>query len=81
MMTAMLTVHLPAELADQVEARARAEGVSADAVVAQALRREAEARRLFGDLLDAAGTDLDEDEAMALAVAVTRQARRERARA
>jgi len=79
MLDPMLTVHLPADLSSQIQARASASGVSSDDVVADALRREATARRLFGDLLDAAGGEFDEDEVMALAVALTRQVRRERA--
>jgi hypothetical protein len=72
----MLTVHLPPDLGSQVQARASASGVSSDDVVADTLRREANARRVFGDILDAAGGDLDEEEVMALAVALTRQVRR-----
>ncbi len=73
----MLTVRLPSDLGSQVQARASANGTTSDAVVADALRREASARRVFGELLDVAGGDLDEDELVALSVAVVRQSRRE----
>ena len=69
----MLTVHLPPDLSLQVQAKASASGVSSDDVVADALRREANARRVFGELLDVAGGDLDEDEVLALFVALVRQ--------
>ena len=43
----MITVGLPADLGAAAQAWADAEGVSSDEVVARALRREADARRLF----------------------------------
>jgi hypothetical protein len=79
MLWGMLTVHLPADVSSEVQARALANGVSSNDLVAETLRRDANCRRVFGEILDVAGGDLDEDEVMALAVAVTRQARRERA--
>lgn len=75
----MLTVSLPADLSRDVQARAVVAGTTSDDVVVAALRREARSRELFGDILDAAGSDLDEDELMALAVATVRQVRQERA--
>lgn len=75
----MLTVHLPPDVTTDVQARAAASGMSSDEVVAATLRREARARELFGDLLEVAGGEFTDDEAMAFAVAITRQARRERA--
>ena len=77
MLSRMLTVRLPSDLGSHVQARASANGTTSDAVVADALRREASARRVFGELLDVAGGDLDEDELVALSVAVVRQSRRE----
>ena len=75
----MLTVHLPPDVTTDVQARAAASGTSSDDVVAATLRREARPRELFGDILDVAGEDFTDDEAMAFAVAITRQVRRERA--
>jgi len=74
----MLTVRLPDDLSADVAALAAAAQSTPDAVVAEAIRREAAARRIFGDLLDAAGSELDEDEVLALAVAETRAVRRQR---
>ena len=75
----MLTVRLPPDITTDVQARAAASGMSSDEVVAATLRREARARELFGDILEAAGGDLTDDEAVALEVAITRRVRRERA--
>jgi hypothetical protein len=78
MLSAMLTVHLPPELGSQVQARASASGTTSDDIVADALRREACARRVFGEVLDVSGGELDEEELLALSVALVRQTRRER---
>jgi hypothetical protein len=75
----VLTVQLPPDVTSEVEARAAASGMSSDEVVAATLRREARARELFGDLVDVAGGDFTDEEAMSFAVAITRQVRRERA--
>ena len=79
MLWAMLIVHLPSDLSSQVQARASANGTTSDDVVADALRREANARRVFGEILDVAGGELDEEELLALSTALVRQSRRERA--
>jgi hypothetical protein len=76
----MTAIHLPSELEAEIREVAQNRGMSIEDFVADNLRREASSRRILGDILDAAGSDLDEDEIMAYAVAVTHQVRRERTR-